>query len=341
MLAWLLCLGTAAGQSLAPTCGLLVLKNGQVIEGEVMRAGDYFLVTRGEGVELRMEADKVECVCASLAEAYEFKVRRLPPASARSRIELARWCLRHDLMAQCRDQLAEAELVEPNDVHVKDLKQRLKALDETPLPSTPARVAPTLPVESLEQTLAALPRGSVERFGAVVQPILLNRCAANQCHGPNSKSEFRLLRPPQGQTVSRRFTQRNLYATLKQLSPSSPDQSPLVLKAGEPHGSSLAPLFDKHSANQLAELVAWARLATTSSAPPASIRPTSILPGHATLSQAPTDRQGAPVGPVENSASVVKTMRPSSDAPAPINDRATAAPRDPFDPEIFNRRFHR
>ena len=83
---------------------------------------------------------------------------------------------------------------------------------------------------------------------------------ATSPRGPRpSRAARGLLRPPPGQIVSRRFTQRNLYSTLKYLDRTSPDNSPLVLLPQQRHGNSFAAVFDKHSSNQLAELAAWAR----------------------------------------------------------------------------------
>ena len=336
----------AWGQSsVAPQSGVLVLRNGQVIEGDVTRAGDYYVVSRGEGSELRLKADEVELFCGSLDEAYQFKAQHLSGLSAKSHMELAKWCLRHGLFVNCSEQLTAATRLEPNSQAIKDLETRLKLAVETPPPPTAARSAPTVAADELEKALHNLPRGSVEKFGAIVQPILLNRCSANKCHGPNAESEFRLLRPPPGQIVSRRFTQRNLYASLRYLDRSNPDASPLIVLPQQRHGSSLAAVFDKHSANKLAELVTWARLATASpvAAPPHA--PATIAPTETTLSQPAgasrgTQVEGSTAAPPNDEVST-RVMRPTLDQAA----RSTASPaqppiRDRFDPEIFNRRYH-
>lgn len=346
--------GNVAAQSLVPEKGLLVLKNGYVIEGDVTRAGDDFLVTRGEGAELSVKADEVECFCATLIEAYEFKARRVSGASSRPHLELAKWCLRHNLLAQCREELKAVEKAEPGLPQTKELLSRLTFLEAEPAPAPPASGASITPVETIEKAVAQLPRGSLERFSAVVQPILLNRCAANQCHGPNSKSEFRLLRPPAGQMVSRRFTQRNLYVTLRQLDSANPDQSPLVLKAEQRHGSALAPIFDQRSAGQLNELVAWARMAVGAPAAPVSSRAEMAAPAvPATQPSIPSSVAGMEVlaktsGHSQSSGAIgTGTIQGTEEAGtrAPTSTgssaRQAAVERDRFDPEIFNRRYHR
>ena len=342
-----------AQPSIAPEVGVLALKNGQVLEGAITRAGDYYVVSQGEGSELKLNANEVELCCASLLEAYEFKASRVTSFSAKSRLDLAKWCLRQGLIDQCGEQLAAAEHMEPTNPQVADLKTRLKLIQETPQP-VPTGAAMGTAVAEVENALRGLPRGSAEKFAAVIQPILLNRCGANQCHGPNAKSEFRLLRPPPGQIVSRRFTQRNLYASLKFLDRAHPENSPLVLMPQQRHGSALAAVFDKHSSNQLLELMSWAKLtagaplgAQSSTAPAA---PATITPVNATLSQpnAKASNSAAqegrePSDPTEAAPVSTRVMRPALDGePTPRPKNAPQQPefRDRFDPEIFNRKYH-
>jgi hypothetical protein len=336
-----------AQSSLAPETGLLILRNGQVIDGEVTRAGDYYLITKGEGSEVRLRSEEVELFCGSLLEAYEFKVQHISAAGAKPHVELAKWCLRHGLHAQCADEIAAAMRLEPNNHEARELETRLKLAVESPPPPTPLAPSPAgMTVDQLEKSLRNLPRGSVEKFGAVVQPILLNRCGANLCHGPNAKSDFRLLKPPPGQIVSRRFTQRNLYSSLKYLDASNPEASPLVAMPQQRHGGALSAVFDKQTAPQLAELVAWAKLATA--APPVrSAVPATIVPTSATLLQpasgtsgpaAPRTDAQSPQGPAP---STVRVMRPPLEQPAgSVKSPTQFTPRDRHDPEIFNRQYH-
>ena len=58
-----------AQTSIAPEPGVLVLRNGQVLAGAITRAGDYYVVSQGEGSELRLSATDVELWCGSLLEA--------------------------------------------------------------------------------------------------------------------------------------------------------------------------------------------------------------------------------------------------------------------------------
>lgn len=361
-LLWLAMLtSSAVGQMpLTPQAGVLVLRNGQVLAGEILPAGDYFVVTQGEDVELRVRAEEVECFCGSLVEAYEFKARHLTGSGARPHLKLAEWCLRHDLLPQCAAQLVAAMRLEPEHPLLKDLEQRLALRVEAPPPPAPAAfrgpaaaVSPT----RLEETLRELPPAALERFGTVVQPILLNRCGAGQCHGPNTPSSLRLLKPPPGQTITRRFTQRNLYTVLQYVDPHDPAASPLLVQPQRPHGGAHAPVFDKHSEAQLAELTAFVKLLTppgaspsASGGPPATLSSSAASPSlagrppAALLSQAAQEAgRSRDLSPDPSAAEAARTSPAAAsplDHPGPPSAASrTRVPGDPYDPELFNRRF--
>lgn len=342
--------------ALKPQAGLLVLRNGQVLHGEITQAGDYYVVTLGETGEVRLKTAEVEALCGSLEEAYEFKVRRLSGTSAAQHLELAEWCLRHNLTGRSAEQVVAASRLAPDDPRLKLIERRLELAVSGPVAgatSTAAVGAATVSQQQLEKTLGELPSGSIEKFAAIVQPLLMNRCGANQCHGPNARSDFRLLKPPPGQLANRRFTQRNLYATLPYLDKSAPEKSPLLDLPQRRHGTSLAPVFDKHSAKQLAELTAWVKLVTLTDTPASTVPPT-IVGAPATLSQPITAVPPANVGTpsaTTDSLPSVQAMRPPLEAPSlatggeskpdeptPASDRFI--PRDRYDAELFNREYH-
>lgn len=340
----LLARNAPAQAPLAPQAGVVVLRNGQIIEGDVLRAGDYFVVTKGKGSEVWLKTDDVECCCASVLEAYEFKAAHVSGLGTKPHLDLARWCLRQNLYEKCEQQLATAKAADPTNPQIKELETLLALAREAPPPPS-AAAPPTgmVSADELEKRLRALPKGSVEKFGAIVQPILLNRCGANRCHGPNAESAFRLLRPPPGQIASRRFTQRNLYETLKHVDSSAPDSSPLVSMPQRRHGNALTAVFDKHSEQQLAELIAWVRL-TAANPPAASVSPTRISTTSAALSQ-PAAAPPPANAPAERTASPqpgIRVMRPPLDQPTGHSAASTRESplRDPYDPEIFNRRYH-
>jgi hypothetical protein len=321
----------AAQSPFAPQRGLLLLKNGNVLAGEVTSAGDYYLVLIGKSSELRVPAKDVEAQVATLDEAYELKQHGLFGRGAAPHLDLAEWCLRQGLHARCGEQLAAATKVEAENPKIADLQRRLALATQVRTDSKPAATTATAAVsttaEQIERAVKALPKGSVEKFAAVVQPLLLNRCGANQCHGPNSQTALHFVRPPSGQSPPQRFTQRNLFAVLQQLDASRPEASPLLIEAQRKHGPALTAPFDKQTQKQFDELKAWVLFST---APLAASPPETIaVETPATLSQAPQ----ADTGHADREEPVVAASPPKQSA----NEKFT--PRDPFDPEIFNRRF--
>lgn len=367
-LLWLpwLAVPAAAQAPLTSQTGVLVLRNGQVLAGEILPAGDYFVITQGSDVELRVRAEQVECFCESLVEAYEFKLRHLTGSGALPHLKLAEWCLRHDLLPQCAAQLVAAMRLEPDHPLLRDLEQRLALRAEAPTVPTPPPQghAGLISPAALEEALRDVPPAAVERFGTVVQPILLNRCAAGQCHGGSARSSLRLWRPPAGQTVTRRFTQRNLAAVLNYVDPHDPPASPLLVKPQTPHGGSVTAVFDKHSQAQLAELVAWVKLlappapaspAARALEPPASTDASAVgstppapgpSPPAAMLSQ-PAQHAAASAPRTHQAAATPSASASLGDVPAEAAKGGASAasahpwtPRDRYDPELFNRRFY-
>ena len=315
----------AAEPLLSPQAGLLLLRNGNVLAGDITQAGDYYVIVLDKSSEIRLLAKDVEAQVATLDEAYELKRHGLFGRGAEPNLDLADWCLRHGLVARCREQLAAAKGVEADNPRIAQIERRLE-LAIAPRPAGQAR--PTAPsptaasAAQIEAAVKSVPRGSVEKFTAVIQPLLMNRCGANSCHGANGPTDFHLLRPPGSQVMTQRFTQRNLYALLQQIDTASPESSPLLVESQRRHGNSLTAPLDKQTQKQFEELKAWV-LATV--AIPAPAMPATI-PGEepATLSQ--------PAGLPEHPAAALP-------AASSGEKEKRFTPRDPFDPEIFNRRF--
>jgi hypothetical protein len=338
----------AAEPVLTPQHGVLLLRNGNVIEGEVTRAGDYYLVTFGDSGEARLAAGDVETLCVDLDDAYRYKRATMLGKGVAPHLDLAEWCLRHGLNHQAGEQLVAAMRKDPQDARVAAVERKLKLALTAPdvPPSRQPETAATVSAEQLDKTIRALPPGSLEKFSAVVQPILLNRCAAGGCHGPTARSDFRLLRPAAGVGPSKRFTQQNMYAVLKYLDKENPDASPLLTLPQKRHGQALAAVFDKRTKHQLDDLVAWTQfvLAVPAPVPPATIPKSqtllsqqqegSVKPASAEL---PIDSTAGEAAAPESDAAPLP-FTPAKNA-APLHREGAFKPRDPFDPEIFNRKF--
>ena len=87
--------------------GFLVLRNGEVIEGQIELIGDRYRAAMATG-EIRVRASEVEFVCRTLDEAYQVKRAAIASPQLHDHLALADWCQRHGLIQYARDELAMA-----------------------------------------------------------------------------------------------------------------------------------------------------------------------------------------------------------------------------------------
>ena len=234
----------AAGAALAAQLGVLILRNGQTIEGRICRVGDYYYVGMPDG-EVRLKVAEVELMCHDLVDGYQRKRAQLPPENAAEHLRLAQWCQKVGLLEQAEAELAAARKIDARHPMLELLEQRQRLLREPPPPPQERAAAGDYEVgpEELDRMTQQLAPGVAEFFTQTVQPILVNNCMTSGCHSRPERSEYYLLRPPHDQRPGRRLTQRNLYETLKWIDANQPDQSRLMQAATNPHGGQkVAPL---------------------------------------------------------------------------------------------------
>src|SRR5947207_1272404 len=86
----------AAEPSVAtPQQELLLLRNGEVLKGRVVRDENYYRIALADG-ELRVRRAEAELICKNLDEAYDFKRNRLALGRADDHLDLAEWCMRQE-----------------------------------------------------------------------------------------------------------------------------------------------------------------------------------------------------------------------------------------------------
>lgn len=311
--------------ALSPQHAVLVLRNGQVLEGEVTSAGDYYLLSLGKTGQVRLAAKEVGMVCRDLQEAYQRKAAATNAKSAEAHVELAEWCLRQSLYEQVRAELAAAKAVEPDYRRIADVERRLEFATtprEAAATPTPPPVA-TVGTQQLDRTMKELPPGTVEHFASVIQPILLDRCGNARCHGSATAPRFQLVQPVPGKIPSRRFTQRNLFSALQIVNKEVADDSELLAMSLKVHGPVRWSAFKSEDDKQYREVAEWI----------ASLRPIPTQTQPATVNTAQVGRPRPQMGSSGSDA----PPNPSEQAAA---DQAGSTGRDPFDPAVFNRRFH-
>jgi hypothetical protein len=338
---------------LSPQPGILVLRTGRVLRGEIARVGDRYVVALGEHDEVGVPLDAVEMQCPSLEDAYRRKRDQLPPAGkVADHLRLADWCLRYDLLACAAEQLMAAQQCDPADPENAIFEKRLTLAAQRPatLSSESKSVVRTIIPPNTDEIVGDLPAGTVEQFTTVIQPLLINRCGSASCHGPNSHSSFRLTYPNWSRTLPRRFTQRNLQAVLALLDRAQPQRSPLLTMATAVHGNLSKPALTDDDTTQLSHLAEWIHLSlgNASPEPPAALNsPDSLLlqpgarqPGMSAATAADRATKPQPPATTESPERVDNRVQKASHV-SPVDPAAGSLPggSDPFDPEIFNRRF--
>jgi hypothetical protein len=333
----------------APPAGqqILVLRNGQTIEGRISQQDGNYVVDLSDG-QIRVKPADVDLVCNRLEEGYQRKRASLSTGDAHDHLELAQWCLHHDLLGPAAAELADAKAADPQDPMIAAVERRLKMASEPPPVAATGKVIAGPSNEELDRMVRGLPRGSVEAFTQSVQPVLMNDCATGGCHGPQSETGLRLFRIPTGKTASRRMTQRNLYSALTFIDRDNPAASRLLTVPSGPHGTAKIAIFNEHQAAQYRRLIEWAN--QLAGQPPGSDAPATLnslfLPGppNGTPAQTPPQmlsqeaRRGHPL-PMPGQApkrGVARSLaRQQADAVPSVSEQSA----DPFDPEAFNHRY--
>jgi hypothetical protein len=325
-----------------PEQGVVLLRNGQAIEGRITRAGDLYYVVLPEG-EIRLKATEVELCCRNLEEGYLRKRAAIAADTAEEHLRLAQWCQRHGLLRAAAAELADARRIDPQHPMIDILQHRLEmAKEPPPKPAAPATVTgPSF--ETLDQMVRGLPPGTVEEFTQTIQPILINHCATAGCHGPQCESKLHLLRIPDGRPATRRQTQRNLYEVLQLIDREKPETSPLLAAAAKPHGATRAAIFNDRQGGQYQRLVKWVsevagRAQTQTAASSASASPHDAVQPAAALLPLPNGPKAKPLPAPQPDSGDPPQKRPAAQRGAAIEP---FAPSDPFDPEVFNRRYFR
>ncbi len=345
-----------------PAQRVVLLRNGNVLVGEVDPLGDVYRV-RTDTSEIRLPGRDVQCVVATLHDAYAACRGQVRPDVAVDRLRLATWCIRQELWAEAEHELAEAKAIAPSLEDIELLERRLEVLSRAAMraarqqqaestSSTEAEANPQANLAELESLVGELPPGSLENFARHVQPILVNGCAAGGCHSESDPRQFRLNRDLVRGVATRESTLRNLQAAWNAIDHTTPDHSPLLLQPAVPHGGLPRPVFAGHRTKVQERLVEWVRQATGTlpkpeMAPPAATNveladyEQQSAGGPRVASQAAGTADGEHHFWDDPAALGLDEDQPPSQPAQQIRYGATPKkfePRDEFDPELFNRR---
>jgi hypothetical protein len=323
---------------------MLVLRNGEVLEGRITHADGAYTVEVPDG-RMRIKDADADVLCKCLEDGYRRKRALIQVGNVFHHLELAQWCLRHHLLGLAAVELADARVADPNNQMIALLEYRLKAALEPPPPSNANALAAGPSNQELDRMVRGMPPRTVETFTQSVQPMLLNHCTGSGCHGPQAESGLRLLRVPTSKLATRRITQRNLYSVLQYIDRDNPGASRLLAAAAKPHGTLRNPVFNEHQASQFQRLAEWVSEVTGRAPPdeagevePAEFDeplPAARPPARESAHEGKQNRGAAAPErrPVQRGAGSAARTKPKKDGSSRPDDSSG----DPFDPDVFNR----
>ena len=351
---------------------MLLLRNGELIAGRITLGGDYYDVALSDG-ELRIKTTEVRLFCRDAHEVYETRRANLTAGKAEEHIELAEWCLRQHLADEAevatgrrphgrRDASQNRAASPPHSI----VQSRADA-------ARPATDAASLGLSDSGRTRTACARTTVGQHGDLHEhdPTAV---AAPLFDGRLSRREFALDAQADadrtGRPTTRRATQRNLHATLAVI------DRPIRTKAGWfwRRSNRTAPPRRRFSTPAMRPSTNSSSIGSTASAakrkpnrqPPSAnavrhwrkkVAGTANREPAALPEPAATDEPANDPQPKDSDAETTDTAEPKRlDAdpqaapaqrpgfqPAPKIKRGATptgfTPKDPFDAEIFNRRF--
>lgn len=347
----------AQGPALPRQGTVLILDNDRTLEGAIERHGDRLCLRRETG-ELWLPTEKVKFLCRDWDEALAIMRSRANLRDPDERLRLAHWCYQNHLPKQAVAEAAIALKMRPGHgptEYFLKMAERLAAIAERP-PATSiqqtAYHAPPPPNLDLSADVLSL-------FTTKIQPILMNTCI--RCHGNDYTGKFKLLRTYGVADRNQRTTQHNLAMAVTHINLENPVISPLLVKAVSAHGGTTrAPLPGRRSApyNILRE---WVEMTVANNphlreekmlATPRKAVPSEVQAAFATESGKSAAAEPRPLPALTGAAPVAPEITPASAQPlqpgavvrpgdpeAPMNNRP-AAPKDEFDPTIFNQQMH-
>ena len=252
--------------------GALLLKTGYLYLGEAVLDKNVYHVIGAKG-KPKIPAYKVEYAGTDRYEIYRYKRNKPETASYDGIYSLAKWCRDNGMYDEaisefqnCKSYAAYPQLIKSLDKEisgVEDLKrnaQKRASAENTVVEMITNRVPDGTPEDSfdLKSWRLAVDSEVLEKFKKDVEPQLLRRCGAADCHGSNSEQEFRLTQPLKKYSTSE-ATHRNLKATFDQINFQQPAASPLLTYPQKDHGGAKA-IYTRQTKSQLTPIFQWIQL---------------------------------------------------------------------------------
>lgn len=325
---------TAPPPSAEPLVGYFLLRTGFLMQGTATCDGKRYALKTDFGT-MQIPVANVEFVGKTLIEIYEYKNSFVNRGNCNELLKFGEWCIKNGLKDEGVALFHQAKELAPNDVLREVIQNRLN--EETAEKSEIAAVKSETRTETPAVSIS-VPKSVTDYFARKVQPALVQRCAAADCHGSKSEHPFRLSIPQQIQGTT---TNRNLQAVLPWIDLDYPTESRLLAVLVSNHGGNKAPYSVESP--QYNNTVQWIQLAAKE------------LPVE--QRRQPSDKEMPKTSPeplivkpdlLPQGFQDIKPLQPDSVPPVyqktnlpVLSNSSKDETFDPLDPEIFNQRYHK
>ncbi|TWU08556.1 hypothetical protein [Stieleria varia] len=318
----------------------VLLRNQSVVYGEAVQLGDSISVRRDNGSRIVLPREDVLCWGPSALSLYEYKADRRRGVRPDRLIQDARWSLRYGLLAESAEDVKLARHVVGDTREIVQLMNQIadavaaygdssvdsegdseSAVQQASYETENADVAEEIVSEADPETLRTFVRH--------IQPILLNQCV--QCHDLDCENAFRLNSPANGSRPSQAISVDNLSTVLGYMDLDAPESSELIARSSDDHAGADARTSSIQD-RWIATLTQWGTIAKPNTETVKTF-----------YSKAKRDRDAASqiisVHELDASESPQDETELSE---ADSSKRLARLPpvQNPFDPELFNRRYH-
>lgn len=323
--------------------GVLVLRNGHLLQGDISRSGDEYVVRQATSV-IRLGAAQVEFFARTRREAYEVLRRRHDPPTGDDHIRLAQWCLRNELLDGAAEELDALKQAVPHhrdlrrlEVQLAQAQARGVAVASTAEPLEPplSRLSP-VPLQSA--ALIDAPATARAEFVRSIQPMLIRSCATAGCHAPGGEETFQLDRLAAVGGGHPALIQANLDQLWRQVDAADYRQSPLVRRASTAHGVAELRSTPLHP-HQVEVLEQWLREALELPSPEEAAAAEAAHASDPSGTSAPNALPVAASAPPGSGPAPPAAPAPVAAPDQPVAAASAAPPegaRDRFDPAIFH-----
>ncbi|MDR2117532.1 MAG: hypothetical protein LBP87_14240 [Planctomycetaceae bacterium] len=239
-----------------------LLRTGFLTEGTATNDGKQYLLKTNFGT-MSVPVANVEFVGETREDVYRYKKGFTNNRDCKELIKLAEWCFNNKLTQQGIAEYQLALQAAPNTILADVIRKRLETLQNSTSEPTGLSGVQTVFSQSSEESdntefnrwKNGIPKPVVDSFAKIVQPVLVSRCAATDCHGSGSENQFKLSIPSHthGNT-----TYRNLQSVLQWIDLDYPVESQLLSVLISYHGGTKA-AFSVES-TQYNNIVQWVRL---------------------------------------------------------------------------------